>query len=35
MFRPVIRPESRGVSVETIKQYDAAKANIYQNGEDR
>ncbi|MQW37408.1 phage tail length tape measure family protein [Sinorhizobium meliloti] len=35
MFRPVIRSESRGVSVETIKQYDAAKANIYQNGEDR
>ncbi|RVN84969.1 hypothetical protein, partial [Sinorhizobium meliloti] len=28
MFRPVIRSESRGVSVETIKQYDAAKANI-------
>ncbi|MDW9823726.1 phage tail length tape measure family protein [Sinorhizobium meliloti] len=35
MFRPVIRSESRGVSVETIKQYDAAKANIYQNGEER
>ncbi|ASP84321.1 phage tail tape-measure protein [Sinorhizobium meliloti] len=35
MFRPVIRSESRGVSVETMKQYDAAKANIYQNGEDR
>jgi hypothetical protein len=34
MFRPVIRSESRGVSVETIKEYDAAKANIYQNGED-
>ena len=35
MFRPVIRSESRGVSVETVKQYDVAKANIYQNGEDR
>jgi hypothetical protein len=35
MFRPTIRSESQGVVVQGIREYDASRENLYQNGQDR